>query len=459
MSKKQIIKILQPMLAMILYFILLLFLDNGEHIISNLILVISFYMIIKYLLNSKENIFSIDKLFVYLFFIIGIFFRMIVIKIYREDFQSFANIKLENNEIYFINTAILIFISILFYIIGKKISENKKVKKTLTINKIKLQEDVLIFFYIIVLLIVITYKVKHINYAVFEMFGIFDNIFNILSDLLLFISIFFLIKFIKTKLKKYMLLYLIYTIPIIFLSLLSGWKGIIIGIIITVLITLSAMKIKYNKKIGILIILCIFITVFPIISMYRVNISLNENVYKININSIINYLIENNPLRYLSNRLGYYDTIYLSSNIDEKTKNLYRNTSGLIHENVLIGFIPRVLYGNKKVMGAGRYNATIIAKIPEKIYTNVSISYIGELFINYSYWGVAIFNLLLGFAVGYLTKIKDNNADIISILKYIFFGNIIIGFTSGSLAMKIVGLLTMIILINLLCFTFKINEK
>jgi len=117
-----------------------------------------------------------------------------------------------------------------------------------------------------------------------------------------------------------------------------------------------------------------------------------------------------------------------------------------------------MLYRNKKIINIGRLNAIILAKLPEKIYNNIAISYIGELFINYSYWGVAIFNLLLGFIIGYINKMKDSNKTI-SISKYAFYGFAIIGFLEGGLAAKIIGLLSMVILINLVCFIFKIDER
>ena len=101
MPKKQIIILLQSVLAMIFYFLLLQVLDKGEHSISNLILAFSFCMIVQYLSNSEEDIFSVEKIIIYLFFVFGIFFRAILIKIFNEDFQLSTYIKLENNELYF----------------------------------------------------------------------------------------------------------------------------------------------------------------------------------------------------------------------------------------------------------------------------------------------------------------------------------------------------------------------
>ena len=315
----------------------------------------------------------------------------------------------------------------------------------------------LVMFYLILCLAVIIYKINNIRLATSGFFGTFDNIINIIGLLAVFISIVFLIKFFRTRYKKYLILFLLYVIPDSFISLVAGWKGNIIFTILLIFIILSTMKIKYSKKLAILTILCIFLIVFPAISMYRVNLIYNENIYDININAFKTYLIKNNPFRYLSNRFGYYDEIYLACNVDEATKRVYRDTSGLIHENILIGFVPRMIYKNKKIMNIGRHNAIILTKLPEEIYSNIAISYIGELFINYSYWGVAIFNLLLGITVGYITKSKGN--DIISISKYAFFSYIILGFLEGGLAARIVGLLTMIVFINLLCFIFKIEGK
>ena len=158
MSKKQILIILQSTFAMILYFIFLQVLDKGEHTISNLLLAFSFYMIVQYLSKSKEDIFGVDKIIIYLFFIMGIFFRVILIKIFNEDFQSFAYAKLENNELYFINTSVIIFISVLFYIIGKKILKQKKVRLR-SINNIQFKEDLLVMFYLILCSIVLIYKI------------------------------------------------------------------------------------------------------------------------------------------------------------------------------------------------------------------------------------------------------------------------------------------------------------
>jgi len=291
MPKKQIVIILQSTLAMILYFIFLQVLDKGEHVISNLLLAFSFYMIVLYLSKSREDIFSVDKIIIYLFFILGIFFRVILIKIFNEDFQSFAYAKLENNELYFINTSVIIFISVLFYIIGKKILKQKKVRLTI-INNIQLKEDLLVMFYLVLCLVVVMYKVNNIRLATSGFFELFDNIFNMLSLLVNFISIVFFVKYFKTRYKKYIILWLFYVIPDNLISLVAGWKGNIIFTLLLIFIILSAMKVKYNKKLAIFVIFCIFLIIFPTISMYRINLAYNENIYDINIDSIKTYLTE-----------------------------------------------------------------------------------------------------------------------------------------------------------------------
>jgi len=458
MPKKQIAIILQSILAMMLYFLLLQVLDRGQHSISNLILAFSFCLIAQYLLNSEEDIFTVEKIIIYLFFVFGIFFRVILIKIFNEDFQSFAYVKLANKELYFINTSVIILISILFFIIGKKISKYRKIIKIVIINNTKFKEHLLILFYIILILITLIYKFNNIRLATSGYFGIYDNFVGMLSSLAGFISIVFLVKFFKTKSIKYIILYLLYIIPEIIISFINAWRGPIVFDILLFFVALNAMKVKYNKTITILLILSIFLITFPLITMYRTNLSYNKKIYEINVSNAVNYLSKNNLFRYLSGRFGYYDEIYLACNIDEATKIVYRNTSGLIHENILVGFIPRMIYTSKKIINIGRINAIILTKLPEKVYNNIAISYIGELFINYSYWGVAIFNLLLGFIIGYINKMKDSNKTI-SISKYAFYGFTIIGFLEGDLAAKIIGLLSMVILINLVCFIFKIDEK
>jgi oligosaccharide repeat unit polymerase len=440
-----------------MYLILNLIIHGLNDELSSIIMSIALFICLVFLYDWELSLFSINNLFIIIFFLVGCFYRYLIIGIYPDRAMYFALHPLADISEFNILTAIVILTSVVFLLIGYRLNLKKKriIYKTKTLNNKKLSFDILLIIYFLMIIVVYLYKFNNIRYAVHGNYGTFDNLFNILSIFNQYIAYIVLCKFFLFKKKKYLFLYLLYLIPLSILSIISAWKGIIMfELLIYFIIYVKLTKNIYIKKYIIILLLVLFI-IYPLISMYRINLQLGYKKYSYDINSIIDYDIKENILQYVSDRFSYYDEIYYVINVNQEKKDLFLENTGLIHESFIYGLIPRAIFSNKKVVNIGLQITHYLMDYPLNYYNNLSISYIGDVWISYGMFGVIIINLIFGLFIGKLEK-HDKNKKIFT-AKYALLGYSLINFIEGDIAAKAISLLMTIIIISIVDTFFALD--
>ena len=431
----------------ILYFSMLLYLNNGNMIIPDLLISIAFFLTYKLIYINKETLFTLNNLFVTIFLFYGIFFRYLLVSWSPELFQSFAPFKLENNPEYHIWTAITILLFVFVLGLVTSIVKVKADTNTHVYDKITIRRKSQII-YILLLVLLFSYRFTHLNYATIESYGQYDNLFNILSIVIQLIAYGFLTLFINQKSQTAFVLYLCYLVPTIILSIVNMWKGVLLLEVIVILISLSSKtkKIKYKYIVAAI---AASLIIHPIVTINRYNNILNTSE-SVTLNSILKYNIENNLFVTYSNRLQYYDETYYCINAPKQDKIIFREEAGSIIYRFVIGLIPRAFWPEKPIMNVGQYVTYTFLHYPPHIYNNLSIGFISDAYLSEGFVGVIIYTIILGLMIKFISRLKLFKNQFYNFGAYLVCTKYIFSFMEGDIAAKMISMVQILIIVLLL---------
>lgn len=205
------------------------------------------------------------------------------------------------------------------------------------------------------------------------------------------------------------------------------------------------MKNRTQIKYSVIIILAISI-IFPLVSMYRTDLMLNRGFYRFDIASFEEFYNQNSLTKYLTDRFSNYDYDYYVLNLPKSTIDDYNEIVGLEHERFLSGLIPRILYPEKKIVNVGLQITHYIYRVPETVYNNLALSYIGAIWLSYGALGVAILSAFLGYA---FCKLESNKyKSFFDFGTYIVYGFCLFDLARSGIAAGILGFIGSYIIIN-----------
>lgn len=451
------------------FFIIVTLTTEIETIFANFIMTIVCFIFLYKGYSWKESFFSLNNIIVSVFFGFGCIFRYVFLAINPENAMSFAFTPLENKGAYHFYAALCILIALLSYICGNNLQCNEE-RQINAVNDKSIQKKI---FYaqglkyvqliaVFALFFIYWYKLNNIRIATELNYGTYDNAVNFISIAINYIGYISLFHYLTEHNKKSMVFAICCFLPSILISILFGWKGEIIRLSIILIVAYSMIKknkksfLHYKKEI--IIISLLFSFIYPVISMYRVNLQLQRNYYEYNINSILTYNIENNIARYLTNRFSYYDEIYYVINCDEYKKDIFLEHTGIVHSRFFEALVPRMFNEDKKIVNIGLNVTHDLMGYPITLYNNLTISYIGEIWISYGIIGVAVINFILGYLIKQAERIKRTN--ILHSGKYLFSLVFTLNFLEGDVVGKIISLLWMFIsmyLIDVVIMKFSKN--
>jgi hypothetical protein len=440
------------------YFIVLVIVTPTTFFLPNLIMTFSFFLVMLTFLYRYEGLFNIKSAVIIIFFIFGIFIRYIFVFVDENSFMSFSNIKLTNTLEYHYKTSLVILLSSLTFFLGTIVVNTKKLKKIakernkqFDYQKSNINMIYFNFIYIVITLFIVIYKFNNITKATEVRRNSIDGI----VDLLVIAVNYFMWQYLKLYIKSskknkksYLFLFLIPFILQAVISLLSLWKKGILFSIILLYFALKELGVKFNKIRAAIILIVIFLVVYSVISLGRLNETGNNSYYPLNISSIGAFLVDNPPIRYLSQRLQYYDEIYYVVNIDESIKKTYISYTGTILENVVTGIVPRFINKNKSLMTPGRANALILCGKPDNYYVSIAISYIGELLLSYGYLGVVLGNFIFSVVLNMIYLFQKK--QMISLSTYLILCEDIFSFLDGSISLHILYFIKVLIVLSLI---------
>lgn len=455
-------KLLNSFFISFLFFLTTIIFLDVNFLAANFIMSLICFLIVNNAYDRNSSFFALNNLFVFIFFILGVLLRYLVLSNNFEDAMHFATFPLNNDPSYQLITSFCLLIAIILFIFGKAvyrkthiISGSKKIEliqagKFLGILRIL---QTLGFF---LLIFIFSYKLNNLRFAVDGSFGVYDNIVNIFFTIVKYIACISFISFLMLKDKISLLFSAICYMPEVIFSVIMAWKGPILIIVFSLFIALDIVRRRFNqfeiKKI--LLIFSIFFLVYPVISMYRVNLQLERPYYEYNFDSIIEYNVENNIFRYISNRFSYYDEIYYVINCNDEKKEVFLDNTGLIHERFIDGVVPRIFNEDKKVVNIGSDITHYLMDKPPWFYNNITITYIGDAWISYGFLGVGFINFIIGYFINSLEREKTKN--IFSASKYIMISSLLFGFMEGDIAGKYIMFLLTIFSIMLINTVFSI---
>lgn len=430
-----------------LFFLISNLLLDVNFLAANFIMSLVCFVVIQKAYDRQSSFFTLNNLFVFIFFILGVLFRYLLLTYNFEDAMLFATYPLNNEADYQMITSFCLLIAILFYTLGKSlyrkthfIMQNKKIELKQHAQLLRILRSLQLFG-ISMLILIFIYKINNLRFAVDGSFGVYDNIINVFFNIVKYIACISFFYFLLMKDKISLIFAAICYVPEIIFSIIMAWKGPILIIAFSLFIALDLVK-KSKSQFDIKKILLgflIFSLVYPFVSMYRVNLQLGRDYYDYSLNSIVEYNIENNIFRYISNRFSYYDEIYYVINCSDDKKELFLDNTGMIHERFFGGIVPRIFNEEKKVVNIGTDITHYLMDKPLWFYNNITITYIGDAWISYGLFGVCFINFIIGYFINSLENKKTKNIFFAS--EYIMICGLLFGFMEGDIAGKLIGFL------------------
>lgn len=455
--KNTILKISKKILIFDILFILFAFLgSDAEMIIPNLIMGLAFFITSVAIYDFKESVFSLKNLFVLVFLYVGIFMRYLFILYYPEYFQDFAPYKISDSAEFHLlaSLAILLFVmvfalSLRFPIVN--IWENTSVKNWVLLNNKQ------IILYSFTLALIYAYKFNNLRYATELNYGTYDNLINAIMGMIQILAYSFLVIYIDYKKKKYIILYLMYLLPVLLLYSINMWKSGFFFEIIVILMALGFKGKKISKKWFVVIFLTL-VTVYPFVTIRRDNILLNNN-NRITVQEIINYNLNNNIMIKYSNRFQYYDETYYCINASVSDIENFQSAAGSISERFFAGLIPRALWPEKPVVNVGKYITYNFLHYPSNVYNNLSVGFISDAYLSGSYLGVIFYTIFIAILVSYVMAIKKNKSNYLLVGLYLVSSRTIFSYMEGDIAAKSISIVQIFVGMLIIQFLLRIKIR
>lgn len=229
----------------------------------------------------------------------------------------------------------------------------------------------------------------------------------------------------SSKIKTYLIIFL-YSIYL-FADVLTGRRGIFVGGIMLI-ITYFVIRYKKNPKEK------IFSKTFIKVAGVIAGIGILVLMGYIGAQRLENGTEKFSILETLQQQGQTVDVIAYSVENKEILKNMNENYSmkSITTDNEIIGAIYSKINNNEKYGTEGAFSnnlADAVTYLKDRIYYNLGGSfgtaYIAELYVDYSYIGIIIYNFLLGYIIAIFEKIKkDNwiyNTYFLMILSHLYF--------------------------------------
>ena len=430
------------------YFLVCQLVSPLEYIFPTLLMCILIFLGCTFIYDSNYNILCIRNLFFLLLYVLGFYLRYILI--IANDSRTLAfgatyaarSISPSNHT----KTILCILLFTVAFIIGGSKTKNKNPLVKITSDNRPIN-SIMVIIYIVFTVVYTIYAFLNTRLATVQDFGIYDNLFNNIAYFNRFIAYIYLISYSRDKRKKHLCLYLLFILPYVGATLVSLYKG---TALLEVLIFLAVMsRGRRIRPKAIILLLLVFLIIFPVISMLRINESLPGS-YQMNLSGISKYYSTNNPIEYLSRRFQYYDETYFIINTDPAEMTQFREKINNPLVAFFTGIIPRVIWHNKPKGNFAYLVTHELLKIPSVFITNVTI---GEVAESYIYGGIILI-IFLGLFHGFLLRrndeiIEDNDSPM-AYACYLVIGNLLISFAEGLVIGKITILITLLIIVAVL---------
>lgn len=402
--------------------------------------------------KSKEDVLQPIVLYIFLYYVFGHIFRLLLLLAFPFDLGNFSLRTLVWDNDLASKTLLISLLSLVGIILGYEIaiaapiitwrrlaSEPRPTRTILTIsmlfsliyywfsNSVKATSEVLIFG---------SSSVKF-NFVILLMLFTLEVSFREKSKTLMSLSIFALV-------------------VIVMRAFLNAWKGDLI-IVLQVWLLFQYLKygsVKLVKAVTIVFLLAVVLVMFvyPLISTYRSRIALNQDIALVSIvsetyrdNTVVDLMIDG--LRYLSARFQYFDEEYVVVSMSNEERIAYNNE---VVDPVfaLFSFLfPRIVFPDKPIITTGRSNAIIVAAIPRYIYTNIAISFVGDLYLRTGIFGVLFWSSIYGFILGLSYNLFKNGR----FRPFFYFWLLVeLNFSEGDLFARLSGLIMNLIILTII---------
>ncbi len=445
--------------AITVLFFILSNLLNSNFLFTSIIISISLFVILFFCFDFN-NFITPNNIFIVIFFFIGNFIRYLYLLKFPNSYQSFSRTPfLFSPENSILISIVILFISIIYACVKNVSFHNKKFRNKSNTNFLisnKFNYFFFIIIYLFLMFIYFFYRFKNIRLVTQIDYGIFDYIFNLLEQFLYFIALFLFLHYLKYNKIISLVLYLLFFLGITYLSILSSWRGSILYYGVSFLLVF----LKYKKISLYLITFFVFGFFFyfyiysPILSIYRANLAYGYEFYPLNIASLISYYSRTDLLKTFSERLNYFDMISYSLMVSENLKEMYLNNALYIHEKIPIIFLPRFIWPEKPIINSGLYVTHILMGYSTDIYTNISLSSFGEIFINYSFIGIIFLSFVYPLIINLINRVY-NSKNLINVAFSVFAFNLLLLSIEGDISPKIVNGFLIIIVFFIFRFLFQ----
>ncbi len=412
------------------------------------------FVLFYFYLKIKKDIFQPILFFIFMYYIVGHILRTFYIFINPEVFASFTLRNVSLNYSLYSKVLLVTFISFLFIILGYETPLRMKIKVNyflkINLKKINILSLLLLFIYFF------SNSTSAIDSSIVSSFD------SILKIIVLFFIFALEYESLLIRNSKYFTFSIIYLLLYIVRDLLNAWKGSIVNIILFYIVYLYVKNKKYKEKIKykriimyaiILLIILLFI-VTPSVSYYRIILLTGEKP------NFVDYFNNYSPFENFFNRFQYIDEAYTIFTLEKsEIRNYNENVVNPIFS--LFNFLfPRIIFENKPIITTGRINAIYISKINPAIYTNVAISFVGDLYLRTGYFGLFFFSFFYGILLKFFYRLLRDR--IMPVYLYTLFYSRL-NFSEGDMFSKASGIIRDFIiiwfLINLLNLFFNRIRK
>ena len=434
---------------------------NSDHYVENFMMAVFMSLVLLIGYDYHNSLFSINNIFISVFYLLGVFLRYSINLLIPDTFQDFSTIHLEDSSSLHIKTVLILILTFLFYRLGRLVKQRKVLRdyneeKDVRYREIDEKSELelnnqilLIAGYFILWIIVYFYKIRYFSSAVSDSYNTFDYLITTLTLYIKFVAYYELFVFLTQKKYKALIIYLLYFVPEVMISLLNAWKSTVVLEIMAFFIMSQLCNVKIKPKTYIISGIG-FIFVYYFVTVYRWFL-IHGGVLDISLNSFVSYLKADFFVQ-VSDRFQIYDLLYYTFNAPETMLSYVRNNTPTILSAFVKSIIPRVLWPGKGVVN----NLSIVIKQyffgHVGVYSNSNVTYLGTAYISYGLFGSCIFSFLYGWLSEVLSLKNYSGYDC---AKHVLLAIGVLQIYEGNIAGKVISLLLSLIItyfIRILCF-------
>ena len=420
---------------------------STQYIVSECLLSISLFLLLVFVYDTSHGFATSCNIFCIVFYGVGVYGRFIYVLLFPNELMSFAPSPIAVSADYMTNCALTILLSVIAFGIGKALtSKDGKCaeKEYVEVEHLKTwlnQRRCVGFIYLLISGISMGYEFSHIVLATENMFNNLDTLMSLFNKCQMILAIMYLSSYVYTKKKLHLVFYLIYLVPTCILSLVSGWKGTIPFQLVFLMMTIYLC----GKKIKPSFIVALFasiVVLYPVITMIRSGVTIGSG--GISFSGMRAYYASHSLIENLSKRFAYFDEIYYVRNMNSSIIATYNEQAGHIVTRFFAGLIPRAIWANKPIMNSGSYVTYTLLGYNPAIYNNLTISLIGDAYVDMGAVGVFAYMLMFGIYIQSIEKLTKAG-DILKNGLYIALAYNAFQYMEGDIASKTLSVLLYLI--------------